>query len=232
MNISTNGIEMIKKWEGVRLKAYRDPVGIWTIGYGHTFGVKQGDVCSQWQAEKWLKEEAKSHMKIAEKLITVKITQHMYDALASFHYNLGVNILTNSNLLRLINAKKWKEASEKMKEYNKAGGKVLQGLVNRRNDEAKLFMKNVGVLDKTEKFVFGSRTLKKGMYGADVLVMQEALSKMNFYPEVNEEDRGCDSDFGDKTENALKRWQSVYTPTMVDGIFGKKSKEKLGKQVN
>lgn len=235
MQISQKGIELIKKWEGVRLKAYKDSVGTWTIGYGHTFGVKQGDSCSHFQAEKWLNEESKSHMTVAVKLIAVDISQNMYDALASFHYNLGKNILVDSNLLKLINQKKWNEAGAKMKEYNKGGGKVLKGLVNRRNDEVKLFLNGADKIEAKKRYVFGSRNLrlaKPMMNGADVMVLQKALIERGFYPDKDKEDKGLDGWYGVDTDDAFRRWQSVYVPRSVDGIFGSNSKRILGKQVN
>ena len=122
-----------------------------------------------------------------------------------------------------------------MKEYNKAGGKVLQGLVNRRNDEVKLFLLASDKLVDKKKFVFGSRTLgltKPMMQGADVLTLQTALIQMKFYPDIKKANKGADGWYGKDTDNAFRRWQSVYTPKVVDGWFGSNSKRILSNQVN
>lgn len=224
MNVSQNGINLIKKWEGLRLKAYQDSVGVWTIGFGHTKGVKRGDTCTAWQAEQWLKEEARSHMTVAERLIRVPLNQNQYDALTSFHYNLGKNILSGSNLLNLINSKKWNEAAKKMKEYNRAGGKVLQGLVNRRNDEASLFLKGVTQVQSKRLLYL---TLPTYMKGEDVGELQRRLIKLHFYPDKSKANKGKDNVFGKDTDNAFRRWQSVYMPNEVDGKYGERSRKKL-----
>ncbi|MFK4568445.1 glycoside hydrolase family protein [Enterococcus sp. UD-01] len=141
MKISQEGRKLIKKWEGLRLTAYQDSVGVWTIGYGHTKGVYAGMTISETQANVFLDEDIKTHAVGIFKYITVQLNQNQFDALVSFHFNLGPNILQNSQLLTYINSKSWANAANEMKRYVYAGGQILQGLVNRRNDEANLFLK-------------------------------------------------------------------------------------------
>lgn len=152
MKISQKGINLIKQYEGCRLTAYQDIVNVWTIGYGHTKGVYRGQTITQKQADDWLSAEIVNHMRIAERLITVSLNQNQYDALASFHYNLGANILSNSTLLYYINSKQWQSAANEMKAYNKAGGQVVQGLVNRRNAETKLFLEQSASVNSNSKY--------------------------------------------------------------------------------
>lgn len=144
MEVSQKGVDLVKKWEGLKLDAYIDPVGVVTIGYGTTRingqPVRMGTKISKEQAEYLLKKDIEEHASTIFNFVTVPLNQNQYDALASFQYNLGSNILANSTLLTYINNREWKKAAEKMKEYNKGGGQVLQGLVNRRNEEAALFL--------------------------------------------------------------------------------------------
>lgn len=143
MVISQVGINLIKKWEGVRLTAYPDVVGVWTIGYGHTKGVYAGMNITQTQAEAFLKEDIISHVAYLKKVVKVVLTQNQFDALASFHFNLGAYVLQNdTTLLEYINNSKWQQVGNQMKKYVYAGGQEVQGLKNRRNDEVELFMAN------------------------------------------------------------------------------------------
>ena len=142
MDISQNGINLIKRFEGCRLTAYKCPANVWTIGYGHTGSdVKQGLTITQEQAEKLLKSDLVVHCNNVSKLVKVPLNQNQFDALVSFEYNLGYGNLSRSTLLALINQKKFKEASEEFKKWKYAGVKVLAGLVKRREAEKELFIK-------------------------------------------------------------------------------------------
>lgn len=142
MEISQKGIELIKEFEGFRSEAYQDSVGVWTIGYGSTKGVKKGDKISEPEALERMKSEiasyyAKELMKIANKR-KWNLNQNQFDALISFAYNLGVgNLQLLSGTDR--NPRKLLDLPIHMKLYNKADGKVSKGLVRRRNAEVELF---------------------------------------------------------------------------------------------
>lgn len=136
MKISDNGLELIKKFEGCKLTAYRDPAGILTIGYGHTRGVKEGQKITKKKADELLRDDvafAESH--VNGYLRKYKFTQNEFDALVSFAYNIGsINQLTK-------NGKRNKGViADKMLLYTKAGGKQLSGLVKRRRAEHDLFV--------------------------------------------------------------------------------------------
>ena len=151
MDISNNGIAIIKEFEGLRLSTYADSVGVPTIGYGHTKGVTWGMKITEEQANAWLRQDIKSHTVGIDRHITVPLTQNQYDALASFHFNLGPNILAGSALKNYINAKNWTAAANEMKKYVNAGGRPLPGLIRRRNAEAALFLKGVNSGGATAK---------------------------------------------------------------------------------
>ncbi|MBK3870977.1 lysozyme [Stutzerimonas frequens] len=139
MHTSQNGLDLIKSFEGLRLSAYKDVVGVVTIGYGTTSGVKMGDTITKERAEELLREDVKRFEQQVQRLVKVPLTQGQFDALVSFVYNLGAGNLSNSTLLRLLNAGDYAGAGAQFERWNKAGGKVLAGLVRRRAAERALF---------------------------------------------------------------------------------------------
>ena len=140
MEISKNGIDLIKRFEGCRLSAYKCPAGIWTIGYGHTGNVKKGETITKEEAEKLLEEDLIVHSNNVSRLVKVTLNQNQFDALVSFEYNVGFYRFKNSTLLKLLNQKKYKEAAAQFKAWKYGGGRVLMGLVKRREMEEKLFL--------------------------------------------------------------------------------------------
>lgn len=150
MNISTNGYKLIKLAEGFRDKAYKDSVGIWTIGYGTIkypdgVAVKQGDTCTLAQAEKYLINDCAWVDNTLDELVTVPVSQNQFDALASLVYNIGATAFSNSTLLKVLNQKDYKSAADQFGKWNKGkvNGKltVINGLTNRREAEKNLFLK-------------------------------------------------------------------------------------------
>ena len=140
MNTSKTGIELIKKFEGCVLKAYKCPAGVWTIGYGHTAGVKEGQTITKKEAEAYLKQDLTTFETVVSNLVTVAINQNQFDALVSFCYNLGPRNLRSSTLLKQINAGNFNGAAEEFDRWVYAGGKKLSGLVKRRAAEKALFL--------------------------------------------------------------------------------------------
>ena len=139
MRTSVAGIELIKKFEGCRLMSYKCPAGVWTIGYGHTGGVKQGQTITQSQAEQYLISDLAKFEAHVEKFYKKYCwNQNEFDAMVSFAYNIG-----SINQLTAFGTRSKDVVKEKIKLYNKAGGKVLPGLVRRRQAEYELFTKNV-----------------------------------------------------------------------------------------
>ena len=139
MNISKEGIALIKRFEGCELKAYQDSVGVWTIGYGHTKDVKKGNEINQDHAEFMLTEELPEYEGYINDMVKVPLEQNQFDALCSWVYNLGPTNLQDSTMLKVLNEKKYEEVPQQIKRWNKAGGKVLDGLIRRREAEALLF---------------------------------------------------------------------------------------------
>ena len=142
MRTSQRGLSLIKSFEGLRLRAYQDSVGVWTIGYGATRSVQAGMKVSKEQAERMLLNDVQRFEPEVERLITSPLSQNQWDALISFTYNLGAANLESSTLRRLLNAGNYAAAAEQFPRWNKAGGKVLAGLVRRRAAERDLFLES------------------------------------------------------------------------------------------
>ena len=139
MKISAEGLSLIKKFEGCELEAYKCSAGVWTIGYGHTKGVEEGMTITKDQAEEMLLEELVEYEKAVEEAVHNQLDQCMFDALVSWTYNLGPTNLNSSTMLKVLNAGEYDEVPAQIKRWNKAGGKVLEGLIRRREAEALLF---------------------------------------------------------------------------------------------
>tara|TARA_R110000751_G_scaffold177_2_gene783 strand:+ start:798 stop:1268 length:471 start_codon:yes stop_codon:yes gene_type:complete len=140
MQISDEGMDLIKAFEGLELEAYQCAAGVWTIGYGYIKDVQDGDAWSEDKAEYMLQRELEEEYEgYVNKLVTVPLNQCQYDALCSFVYNLGGNALKNSTLLIVLNTGQYSAVPEQILRWNKAGGKVLTGLTRRRTAEAALF---------------------------------------------------------------------------------------------
>tara|TARA_B100000530_G_scaffold132705_1_gene82713 strand:- start:5271 stop:5696 length:426 start_codon:yes stop_codon:yes gene_type:complete len=139
MQTSKTGIDLIKHFEGCELYAYKCPAGVWTIGYGHTKGVEPGMQITEQDAEDMLKEELIEYESYINDLVTVGLNQNQFDAMVSWVYNLGAGNLKASTLLKVLNAGDYAGVPEQMLRWNKAGGKVLEGLTRRRQAEADLF---------------------------------------------------------------------------------------------
>lgn len=129
----------IKNAEGLRLTAYKCPAGVWTIGYGHTQGVSAGHKITKEQAESYFNTDILIHENNVEQLVKVPLTQNQFDALVSFEYNIGYGQFKNSTLLRLLNNKNYSGAAEQFSRWIYGNGKVLPGLVKRRQFEKKHF---------------------------------------------------------------------------------------------
>jgi lysozyme len=139
MNISKEGLALIKKFEGCKLEAYKCAAEVWTIGYGSTKGVKEGDTITQEEAEELLIKDVKVFEKAVNDAVERSMVQCQFDALVSWTFNLGAGSLNSSTMLKKLNNQEYDEVVPQMKRWNKAGGKVLQGLIRRREAEALLY---------------------------------------------------------------------------------------------
>lgn len=139
MNISQEGLALIKKFEGCRLKAYRCSANVLTIGYGHTGGVKEDDTISQPEADELLEKDIAKFEEYVNDNVIVELKQHQFDALVAWTFNLGPGNLRESTMLKKLNNGDYESVPFEMRRWNKAGGKTLDGLIRRRNAEALLF---------------------------------------------------------------------------------------------
>ncbi|HEJ5874602.1 lysozyme [Pseudomonas aeruginosa] len=140
MRTSQRGIDLIKSFEGLRLSAYQDSVGVWTIGYGTTRGVTSYMTITVEQAERMLANDIQRFEPELDKLVKVPLNQNQWDALMSFVYNLGSANLASSTLLKLLNKGDYRGAADQFPRWVNAGGKRLEGLVKRRAAERALFL--------------------------------------------------------------------------------------------
>ena len=140
MKTSAEGLSLIKKFEGCELYAYQCSAGVWTIGYGHTKDVEPGMQITKEDADEMLVEELHEYESYINDFVTAPLSQNQYDALVSWVYNLGPANLKASTMLKVLNAGEYEEVPEQMKRWNKAGGKVLEGLIRRREAESLLFL--------------------------------------------------------------------------------------------
>ena len=139
MIISTAGVDLLTHFEGLRLEAYQDSVGVWTIGYGHTKGVTPSMKITESQANNLLKTELIEYQNYINEMVEVKLSQCQFDALVCWVYNLGPTYFKNSTLLTLLNQEVKFQIPKQIRRWNRAGGKVLKGLVRRREAEALMF---------------------------------------------------------------------------------------------
>jgi GH24 family phage-related lysozyme (muramidase) len=137
--LSDRGLDMLKSFEGLRLDAYVDSVGVQTIGYGHTGDVQAGDRITQQQAEQLLQKDTAWAEEAVADNVDVPLTQDQFDALASFTYNVGEGAFENSTLLKKLNAGDYEGAEAEFGRWTHGDGQQIEGLVNRREAEAALF---------------------------------------------------------------------------------------------
>lgn len=139
--INSSGLDLIKHFEGCRLEAYQDTGGVWTIGTGHTMGVRKGDTISQERADHLLEADLMEAEKAVSELVKVSLTDNQFSALVSFTFNVGEGQLARSTLLRKLNEGGYGLVPACLKSWIFDGGRVQPGLVKRRAAEAELWSK-------------------------------------------------------------------------------------------
>ena len=149
MRVSNEALKMIKHHEGVRLRPYQDPIGLWTVGVGHLIGNGKS-LPSEWnrsftiqEIDQILRQDLARFEKGVTRLCPVPLTQGQFDSLCSFAFNCGLGRLQASTLRQKVLRGDIKGAADEFLKYTKAGGKVFKGLVTRRNDERALFLKGI-----------------------------------------------------------------------------------------
>ena len=143
MNISKNGINLIKNFEGYREKSYQCEANKWTIGYGHTLNVKKDSTCTKEQAEEYLKNDLKTVETAVNKLVKVKLNQNQYDALCSLVFNIGVYNFSRSTLLKFLNNSSFLLAANQFDKWIYVKRKISNGLIVRRKKEKELFLNEI-----------------------------------------------------------------------------------------
>ena len=169
MKISQVGIDLIKSFEGCVLTAYLCPSNVWTIGYGHTTGVYQGQKITKTQAEQYLKEDIVRYENYVNNT-GLSLNQNQFDALVSFTYNCG-----NGNLKKLIANRSFSEIAEAILLYNKSRGTVLKGLVRRREAERKLFLTPVNQQSSSNTEVKENEPIAES--GGNIMIPVHSYSK-------------------------------------------------------
>ena len=151
--ISPHGLEKLKQWEGLKTKAYKDSGGVWTIGYGHTAVAgepkpRAGMVITAAEAERILLKDLTQYEAAVENNVKVELNDNQFAALVSFVYNIPLASFKKSTLLKKLNAGNYDAVPTELMKWTKAGGKKLQGLVNRRRAEGYLWMEGAFVTSK------------------------------------------------------------------------------------
>ena len=145
MSVSDKGVDLICEFEGKRLAAYDDGVGVWTIGFGtikYPDGnrVKKGDACTLEQAKEYMRHDLIEFEHTVNSSVKVPLNQNQFDALVSLAYNIGSNAFKSSTLVKKLNTGDYRGAADQFNVWINAGGKRMQGLVNRRDREKLLFL--------------------------------------------------------------------------------------------
>lgn len=143
MTHSAEGRNLVCSFEGFSQKAYQDQNGIWTIGFGHTGGVKEGDSCTYPQAVTWLDSDLEATDKTIAGLVKVPLNQNQWDALTSLVYNIGSGHFEHSTVLKLLNEGETVGAANAFLMWIKTNGKDNPGLLRRRTVERTLFLKPI-----------------------------------------------------------------------------------------
>jgi lysozyme len=141
MRYSQVGIRLTEGFEGLRLQAYQDSKGVWTIGYGHTRGVYPGMVIGVAQAESFLLADITWAEAEVNRVVKAPLTQHEFDALVDFVFNCGSGNFEHSTLLQLLNHGDHVKAAAEFQKWDKCGGVALPGLLRRRRAEAEEFLR-------------------------------------------------------------------------------------------
>lgn len=141
MKISQGGINLIKRFEGLKLKAYKCSAGVLSIGYGSTKGVYEGMEITEQEADNLLRTDLLIAEGAVDQLVTYPLSQLQFDALVSFVFNCGSGNFKKSTLLKQINRGEILPAAEQFLKWVKAGGKTLPGLVKRREAEREIFLR-------------------------------------------------------------------------------------------
>lgn len=148
MRVNADGVALIKQWEGLRLEAYKCAAGVWTIGYGHTRTARPNLKITHEQAESLLREDLRVFEAAVEDTVTVQLTDNQFAALVSWTFNVGVNAMRQSTLIRKLNAGDYDAVPRELVRWNKVKGRPVHGLSNRRAAEVGLWARGAFVTSR------------------------------------------------------------------------------------
>jgi lysozyme len=137
--LSDNGVKILQSLEGYSSVSYLDVAGVKTIGYGRTHHIKDGEITTREIEVEWLKKEAQEAADFLAREVEVPLTQNQADALIIWIYNVGRGAALKSTLLRVLNQGHYSQVPGQLRRWNRAGGRVVKGLVNRRAQEVALW---------------------------------------------------------------------------------------------
>jgi GH24 family phage-related lysozyme (muramidase) len=207
--INQTGLDLLKGYEGCELTAYQDQVGVWTIGYGHTKGVRSGMTITQTQADQWLQEDVEEYEAAVTECVQANINNNQFSALVSFSFNLGAFALFESTLLKLLNQGKILEAANEFPRWNKAGGAPALGLTRRRLSERALFLSQDWRPYRAFEML---RPSNPPIQGEFVRFVQTTLKNAGFNLSVN-------GKYDQDTEKAVMQFQQ-QKQLDADGVVG------------
>lgn len=140
MRITPACISLVKRFEGCELTSYKDGGGVWTIGYGHTYGAHPNQTITQAQAEEMLEQDLTYALQGVQKLVKVPLTDNQCAALVSLFFNVGAYALHSSHLVEKLNSGDFQGCADEFLKWDHINGQVSQGLLNRREAERRLFL--------------------------------------------------------------------------------------------
>lgn len=224
-HLTAEAIRLLKAFEGLSLTAYQDSVGVWTIGYGTTAGVRPAMVISEAQAEALLRKDLGRFGGAVRSLVTVPLTDDQYSALVVFAYNVGEAALGESTLRRRLNGGDYGAAADEFLRWNRAGGRSLLGLSRRRRAERALFLGEPWEVFLTwepsgEPLGDVLRLMSPPMGGDRVRQVQRALGAAGVAVVI-------DGVYGPGTAAAVRQFQG-RRGLVADGVVGAETLAALG----
>jgi lysozyme len=185
MRVNAETLEHLKRWEGLRLEAYRDVGGVPTVGWGHTgLDVVVGKKISKGEAEALLRLDLKRAEDAVSSLVKVDLTDNQFGALVSFVFNVGVGAFRKSTLLKKLNAGDYAAVPAELMRWNKVGTKQVEGLTNRRAGEVALWNKDPGKSLLKSRTIAGAAASSVGAVGSAAQEAGYSLQMLSDYGDV------------------------------------------------
>ena len=193
LRLDEEGLNLIKRWEGLRLEAYLCSANVWTIGYGHTRTAKPGMKITEKRANELLREDVRKFENLINRIVTVSLTQNQFNALVSWAFNVGEGAVRNSTLIRKLNSGDYDAVPTELMRWNKINGQVNRGLTNRRAAEVGLWARGSFVASNfvepenpvvSENKEVTNRTIEIGTVAATAGALSPVLTSFSNMPVV------------------------------------------------